>query len=146
MQSSTNSGATPSESQLTNDFLKVAKSGSALGFGFMGASIQALGYQGNGFVFHFSFWTAVAFFAGVAISLLFWRMVQQKTQVKKASILLSAVGLFAFFYPAKFIPAQNRYETIFGLLLALAVLSVLGFVFWKLKCWLDRDFDSANRS
>ena len=135
----------PADSKITNEFIQVAKFGSAVGFGFMAASIQALNRKSGNFTFEISFWTLLAFVAGVALALVFWRLALSSVSprnFRRGVWLMAIFGLGAFLYPLRFIARENMREHLLGLLLAAGVLSAVGFVFLKIKGYLDKDYDS----
>ena len=55
------------------------------------------------------------------------------------SIGLAVVGVVSFLYPLKFVPAEKRRDVAVGLSLAIACITGVGCVMFKVKRFLDAD-------
>src|SRR5229473_155349 len=93
------------EAKNEGDILKVISYGTAIGFGFMLASLEALRRGSTGFTFQVSFWTLLAFALGPVIVLPFWKIIFNRSGGPRqrflrgwAEMMLSLLGVGAFLY------------------------------------------------
>lgn len=122
--------------------------GSALAFGFLGAVLQALRPRPAGFTFQVSVMTFVAFAMGVAIGVVFWRIIlnrvggaRQKSVRFLVELLVFLLGTAAFLYPLRFVPADKLPEMFTGLITAACALGLLA----GLLILVGRFFESDDR-
>jgi hypothetical protein len=126
-------------------FFGIVSNSSALAFGAVFASLQALGKSAYGFTFHVSIWTAVAGFVGAALGLGYWKIVSLDTTAKShwllriASIIMALAGVAAFLYPLRFVATDALLEIARGLATAVVALSAVGIMLLRIKTFLDRD-------
>lgn len=120
----------------------------ALAFGCMLATLEALRPDAAGFSFDVSYKTILAFIAGAAIVFPIWRVVLNGSRFGKRNIrfvigseiaLLALVGVGAFLYPLRFVPREKWPEIRVGLLTAVVALSCVGGLLIGVKRLLDSD-------
>ena len=70
---------------------------------------------------------------------------QRRKKFIAFSIGLVLVGIISFLYPLKFIAAEKRKDVFIGLALAMAVLSGVGFVMWKVRGFLEADLKRTEQ-
>src|ERR1700733_13166834 len=102
---------------MNRDILRIITFGSALTWGGIMASLQALTPAPAGFSFHVSWLTVAAFIGGTAAVYFFWRLI--------AEALLILSGVAAFLYPLRFVPKSKLPEISIGLAFAVAALSIV---------------------
>ena len=148
----------PHQPKELRDFLRWAMFGSSVLFGCMTATLSALKSTGSGLGFEWSWRIIPAFFAGIVIAWLYWRLTRRlilnaeksgatndpherlaSREFKVFSWLLGLGAVAAFLYPLRFVPRDKLGEIVQGLLLAFAVLGLVGAVIWRIKKFLDRD-------
>ena len=71
---------------------------------------------------------------------------QRKKRFILFSIGLILVGIVSFLYPLKFVPAEKRKDVFAGLGLAVAVLSGVGLVMWKVRNFLEADLKKTEEN
>lgn len=126
-------------------FFGIVSYSSALAFGAVFASLEALGNSAFGFTFHVSIWTAVAGFIGTALALGYWKIVSLDTAaeshglLRTASIIMVIMGVGAFLYPLRFIATDALLEIARGLAAAVVALSAVGIMLLRIKKFLDQD-------
>jgi FtsH-binding integral membrane protein len=134
-----------SESRSSRDFYRIASLGTALGFGTAAASTASLCSSSVGFSFQLSVATFVAFVVGAAVGLIYWRLVASNSKAaRRASFLIALAGVGLFLYPLRFVPAGNLHDLIIGLILAACALSIVGFLLWRVKRFLDKDSQQSG--
>ncbi|MDB6121875.1 MAG: hypothetical protein JWQ71_868 [Pedosphaera sp.] len=120
----------------------------ALAFGCMIASLEALRPSGTGFSFEVTFRTLIAFMLGGTIAFPFWRLIlngsnwsQRKLTIVGVSLvlLLLLLGVGAFLYPLRFVPKDKLPEIRTGLITAVFALSGVGLLLWGVKRFIDSD-------
>jgi hypothetical protein len=126
--------------------LRVIIWGTALAGGAMVASLQALQAGPNGFYFEISWATALAFAAGAAAVLAGWRILLQDAPTPRGRLLRAGVkwvlllsAAAAFLYPLRFVPRAKLPEIATGLGLAALVLSIVGWLLWTIRRFLEKD-------
>ena len=135
----------PARSKNERDLLRIASISTALAFGTVLGSMASLQQDGSGFLFHFSGGTVIAFMVGAAVALLYWKLVSlseargasRLLRISSSLLLLGAVGVFL--YPLRFLASEKLAEVRQGLVAAALALSLLGFILWQIKRFLDRD-------
>jgi hypothetical protein len=134
-----------SESKSSRVFFKIASLATALGFGGAAASTASLRSSPVGFSFQLSAATFVAFAVGAAIALIYWKLVASNSKAaRRASLLIALAGVGLFLYPLRFVPAGNLHDLAVGLILATCALSIVGFLLWRVKRFLDTDSQQAD--
>ena len=134
-----------SESRSSRDFYRIASLGTALGFGAAAASTASLRSSPVGFSFQLSPATFIAFAVGAAVGLIYWKLVASNSKAaRRASFLIALAGVGLFLYPLRFVPAGNLHDLIIGLILAACALSIVGFLLWRVKRFLDTDSQQSG--
>jgi hypothetical protein len=127
---------------------RVVTGSTALGFGCMFASLEALRPSPTGFSFEFSLRTVIAFVCGGAWVFPFWRFLFKNSQVsgRKLTIIwvgglvaLAVLGIGAFLYPLRFVPKERLPEIRTGLITAFFALSGVVGLLWGAKRFMDSD-------
>jgi hypothetical protein len=143
-------GKSDSEAHSSRVFFKIAALSTALGFGAAAASTASLRSSPVGFSFQLSAGTFIAFAVGAAIALVYWKLVASNSKAaRRASLLIALAGVGLFLYPLRFVPAGNMHDLAVGLILAAGVLSLVGFLIWRITRLLDaetRQADAAEQS
>src|SRR5580692_9546158 len=101
------------ETALSRGFLKIVLGSTALALGCMAAAIESLRRDADGFTFQLSAGTLVAFVAGLAAGLYYWKLAAKghwAARVGTALLVLAGVG--GFLYPLRFVPADKMGEII----------------------------------
>jgi hypothetical protein len=130
-------------------FFGIVSYSTALAFGGMLASLEALYNDTSGFSFHFSVGTLAAFAIGFAVGLIYWRIVSLDAAggasllLRASSFLLLLGGVAAFLYPLRFLPAEKLHEVLQGLTAAVVALSLIALMLWRLKIFFDQDAAKA---
>lgn len=139
------------ETKNERDVLRIIIWGTAVAFGFLAASLQALRSNPAGFTFQVSVLTFFAFAVGVGIVLGFWKIIlnrsggaRQKSRRFWAELLLLLFGMAAFLYPLRFVPADKLPEMITGLIIAVFALSLVGCLLVMVGRFLESD-DRENQ-
>jgi hypothetical protein len=121
-------------------FFRFASISTAIGFGCAAASTESLRSNPAGFSFQITVGSFVAFAIGAAIAIFYWRLVAHNSPaVRRFSFLVALCGVGLFLYPLRFMPSRNLPELAIGLVSATLALSLVAFLLWKVKCYLDRD-------
>jgi peptidoglycan/LPS O-acetylase OafA/YrhL len=127
-------------SDSSRTFFRIASLGTAIGFGCAAASTESLRSSPAGFSFQITAGTFVAFAIGAAIAIFYWRLVVHNSPaVRRSSVLLALGGVGLFLYPLRFMPSRNLPELAIGLVSATLALSLVAFLLWKVKRFLDSD-------
>jgi len=135
------------------DFIKIAAGSTGLGLGIMLASLAALDRDKSGYSFHLlSPWVAAAFAVGAALGYFYWILLGRSETLRNgprllrgASAFLLIVGFGGFLYPLRFVPREKLPEILEGLAGAVFVLSLLGFMIWRIARFLERDAERGNK-
>lgn len=140
-------------------FRKVIEFGSATCIGVMAAFLEALKQVNPEILIVFGWTTALAFAAGAGITVAAWRWgiaskmgagadERKGSSIKTRIVLVATVLglLFVFANPLKTLSSEKRKDMIIGTSLALAVLSVVGVMFYKVVRFLDDDSDQTEAS
>ena len=141
-------------SQPDRGLILVVQASSALSLATLAALLCSVRSVSPSIQFRFSPLTVVAFVLAGALSIGFWRLVfrlsagqgQNEAQDRSGKAWLAALGsvlavglLVAFLYPLKDFSREKQLEFTIGGASALFFLSVLGFIFWKLIQFLEKD-------
>jgi hypothetical protein len=147
---STNRETSQNESAL----FRIAGLGRSVAFGVMVASLFALRSVPNGFTFELNAAAVISFIAAAVPAWFYWRLVarmavdkapqQRKKKFIVFSVGLMLVGIVSFLYPLKFIPEEKRKDVFVGLTLAVACVTGVGVVMWKVKRFLDADLKRSE--
>ncbi len=136
---------TEAEIKNTEQVLRIATVSTALAFGALAASTEALRSNAAGFCFQASFRTAVAAVIGGAGAVLYWKLAGRGlADARKGAWLLVLAGLGFFLYPLRFVSPEKLAETLQGLAFAVVALSTVGFMLWRVKRFLDEDTEHAK--
>ena len=120
----------------------------ALAFGCMLATLEALRPAPAGFSFELSYKTLIAFLAGGAIAFPLWHLILNGTHLGKRNltlvtggmvVLLLVLGVGAFLYPLRFVPRDKWPEIRTGLVTAVCALSGVACLLWGVKRFVDSD-------
>jgi len=126
-------------------FLRIASLSTALAFGVVLGSVEALRRDASGFAFQISAGTLVAFTIGLAIGLAYWKIVvfhatgNAALLRRAASFLLLLGGTGTFLYPLRFLPGEKLPEVFEGLATAAIALSLIGFMLRTLQQFFNQD-------
>jgi hypothetical protein len=114
------------ETKNERDIRRIMVAGTAIGFGFMAASLEALH---SGFTFQITWRTFAAFILGTAVVVPFWKVVfglvtgnRARSRHVWTALLFLLIGIGAFLYPSRFVPAEKRPELYTGLVIAACAL------------------------
>ena len=142
----------------TRTLFRIVGLATGLAFGTMVGSLFAVRNSPGGLVFELNAASVIAFLAAGVLAWFYWRMVAKLAtgavpgmkpkfppRFAAFSAALALIGLAAFLYPLRFIPAEKRADIFIGLLLAVAVLSGVGFVMWKVRNFLEADAERTER-
>jgi hypothetical protein len=136
---------------MNRDLLRIVTFGSALTWGGIMASLQALTPAGAGFSFHVTWLTFAAFIAGTAAVYFFWQIVLRKTADTHqklwrfiAELLLILSGMAAFLYPLRFVPRSKLPEISIGLAFAIVALSIVALLLLGIRRFLNADARSDD--
>jgi hypothetical protein len=120
------------ENKNERDIRWIMIAGTAIAFGFMAASLEALRSSPSGFSFQISARTFFAFVLGAAAVFPFWKIVfnlvsgnRQRKRHICAALLLLLIGVAAFLYPTRFVPKEKLKDLYTGLAFAVCALSML---------------------
>ena len=132
----------------------IAGFGSSLAFGAMIGSLFAVHSGPSGLAFEVNASAAIAFVVAAPLAWFYWRLVARMAsenapeQRRKKFLIFSAglllVGVLAFLYPLKFIPAEKRKDVFIGLALAVGCLSGVGLVMLKVRKFLEADLKESE--
>jgi ABC-type dipeptide/oligopeptide/nickel transport system permease component len=132
------------------DIFWIASTATALALGTVFASNQAVSRDANGFVFHVSAFTFLAFAIGAAIGFAYWKIVAMnrggKTSplLRVASFVLLLIGIGAFLSPLRFLPTDQFPDVAKGLGMDVVVLSLLGLLMWRVFTYFNNDEGQAD--
>jgi hypothetical protein len=133
------------DSNSDRDLLRIASVSTALAFGAVLASLEALYRNTSGFAFHISLRTLAAFVIGGAVGLVYWKIVtlgatgRASKLLRPASFLLLLAGVGAFLYPLRFLSKERLIEVFQGLATVAVALSLVGYILWRIKGFLEQD-------
>jgi hypothetical protein len=116
--------------------------GFSAAFGLVVASLQALRPTPTGFAIEFSWWTLVAFLAGTVLMLPCFSIIvysERKGLRRGALVVVTLVGLGAFFYPTRVVPHEKMRAIFTGLAVAVIALTVMGSLLLLLHRFFERE-------
>jgi hypothetical protein len=120
----------------------------AVAFGCMLATLEALRPDADGFSFEVTYKTLIAFVAGGVIAFPLWRLILNGTKLGQRNlnlatggmvVLLLVLGVGAFLYPLRFVPREKWPDIRAGLLTAVCALSGVACLLWGVKRFVDAD-------
>ena len=133
------------EAALSRGFYRIMLGSTAAALGGLAAAMQALRRSPAGFAFHFSVWTVVAFAAGLAVGLLYWKLAAKSLlAVRVGTTFLVLAGVGGFLYPLRFVPSDKMAEIGIGLGLAVCAIGTVAFMLWRMKRFFDADHASVE--
>jgi hypothetical protein len=128
------------------DIQRIIKLGTAIGFGCMVASLEALRSNPGGISFQITWRTFAVFALGAAAMFPFWRVVfnlvsgnRQRSRHVWAALLVLLIGIGAFLYPSRFVPAEKLRDMYIGLAIAVCALSIVAYLLITIGKFLERD-------
>jgi len=120
--------------------------GTAIAFGCLVASLEALRSSPSGMSFQISLRTLLAFALGAAAVFPFWKIVfnlvsrnRQRSRHVWAALLLLLIGVAAFLYPSRFVPSEKLHDMYIGLIFAVCALSLLAGLLVMIGRFLESD-------
>ena len=145
---------TNAEKSSSSALFYLAGAASALAFGVMIATLFAVERSTSGLVFRLNVLAVISFLVAAPVAWFYWRLIARMAaerapeQQRKKFVTFSAgllfVGLLAFLYPLKFVPAEKRMDVFIGLALAFMCIGGVGFVMLKVRKFLEADLKSAE--
>jgi len=133
---------------------RIAGAGASLAFGAMVGTLFALEPTPAGLLFVLNTSAVVAFIIAALFAWMYWRMVERMALEKAPalrkkkfivfSLGLVLVGIVSFLYPMKFIAPEKRHDVFIGLALAVAVLTGVGVVMWRVRNFLEADLKRSE--
>jgi hypothetical protein len=141
------SGQMPSQAEARNerDLLRIAAYSTALAFGAMFGTIQSYHRDASGFSFQISCWTLAAALIGAVVGFFYWKLVAFSARrdasllFRGASFLLLLAVVGALLSPLRFLSAETLNDVTQGLVVGVVALSLLGFILWRIRGFLNRD-------
>lgn len=127
-------------------FRRLLTASTAMAFGGMLGSLGVVGRNKDGLQFQFHWSAPVLFVFGATLAVVFWRLIfrfdqggssnlSRRLWVVGAALLTIAFG--SFLYPLRLVSPDKRLEVIFGISLALVVLSGFGWLIFKTIRWVE---------
>jgi len=134
------------------DIQRIIKVGTAIGFGCMIASLEALRSSSSGFSFQITARTFVVFLLGAAAMFPFWKIVfglvsgnRQRSRHVWGALLLLLVGIGAFLYPSRFVPTEKLRDMYIGLGLAVCALSLVAWLIITTGRFLEHQGEDSDK-
>src|SRR6185503_7126340 len=128
-------------------FEKLVMWASSFSIGLLAAFLASLKQVNPTIVFKFTFETVAAFAVGAVLTAVFLRVVLHGSKKRRAALVIAAAAVSVVLYFAFGIENSaraNRSDVLVGTIIAVAVLSFLGFVIWRLGKYFESD-DQRNR-
>lgn len=145
---STSNISTPiKESKDERAFERLVMWTSSFSIGVLAAFLASLKQVNPTIVFKFTFLTVAAFVGGAALTPLFLRLVLHGSKKRRALLVFAAAIASVVIYFAFGIEntaRANRYDVMVGTVIAVAVLSFLAWVIWRLGRYLESS-DAPNQ-
>ena len=142
-----NEPSIPEKSERTFD--NIVAGSTAISFGLVFCSLACVASDANGVLTFQWRWTALIWLAvGLCGGWFFWRLAwraegaatrQAKTRFIAYCVLLCLLTLYLFVRPLKFVAKENVRDVLVGLGLAIAVLTLFGWMIHTLVQWLSRE-------
>jgi hypothetical protein len=114
----------------------------SLAFTVLIGTMEALRVTDNGFIFAFTWRTALALVLGAAVVIpCFYTLVYSGTKTTRtiAKTIIVAIGVCGFFYPLRFVPHQQMRAIFAGLALAICALSLVAIFLYLLHRFLSTE-------
>ncbi|HTI68950.1 MAG TPA: hypothetical protein VMF06_03230 [Candidatus Limnocylindria bacterium] len=114
----------------------------ALGFAVLLASMETVHSNGTGFGFEIGWRTVALFLAGlVGMTVCFKTLFQSPHPLRRgiAMGIAAVIGVGAFLYPLRFVPAEKLGEIFTGLAIAVGALSTLASVLYAISRFMKAD-------
>lgn len=137
------------DSKLSHDFERLITWASALSVAVIAALLASLKQVNPSVQFRFSVSTVVAFFGAGALTVIFFRLILHRISSRRSrQLLFTAAGIAMvlgyFLFGLKEVSPEKRMDVTIGAAVAIAVLSFLGWVWWRVVQFLEAD-DKRNR-
>lgn len=132
----------PDETKDARDFEKLVIWISTLSVALMAGLLASVKQVNPAVHFKFSLFTVIAFFAGGALTALFLRFVLAGNKRRRGLLVVVvaiACVLGYFLFGIKKVSAENRKDVTIGTAVALAVLSIVGWLLWRVGRYFERD-------
>lgn len=132
----------PAETKDERDFEKLVVWVSTLSIAATAGFLASIKQVNPAVQFRFSIFSVVAFIAGGALTALFLRFILKGKKSKRGLLVVGvaiACVLGYFLIGIKDVSSENRRDVIIGTALAVAVLSFLGYVLWRISRFLESD-------
>ncbi|MSU34629.1 MAG: hypothetical protein EXS36_05880 [Pedosphaera sp.] len=135
----------------TNDrfFQQLVAMATGLAFAGMLASLAAVEVGAGGkLVLRWHWAIAPLVILGLVIGVGFWRLVFRSAahetnlshrRLRQAAAGLAGMAITSFLYPLRFVQPDRRNEVLIGLVLAIVVLSFVGWLVWKTISWVTEN-------
>lgn len=131
-----------SETKDARDFEKLVIRVSTFSIAVMAGFLASIKQVNPALQFRFSVFSVIAFIAGGALTALFLRFILKGNKGRKGLLVVGvaiACVLGYFLIAIKHVPADNRRDVTIGSAIAIAVLSFLGLVLWRVIRFLESD-------
>ena len=142
------------EKSNTSALFNLASYGAAVAFGVMVATLFALERTPHGLSFKLNAGAVISFLVAAPVAFFYWRLIarmaterapeQRRKKFIVFSIGLLLIGVMAFLYPLKFVPAEKRKDVFIGLALAFGCIGGVGVVMLKVRKFLEADLKSSE--
>jgi peptidoglycan/LPS O-acetylase OafA/YrhL len=135
------------ESRDERAFEKLMMWVSSFSIGLLAAFLASLKQVNPTIVFKFTFGTVAAFVAGGVLTAIFLRLVLHGSKKRRAPLVFVAAivsVVLYFFFGIKDTSRANRSDVMIGTAFAVAVLSFVAWVIWRLGKYFESD-DQRNR-
>ncbi|HEX3988321.1 MAG TPA: hypothetical protein VHZ30_02745 [Verrucomicrobiae bacterium] len=126
--------------------LRVMVLGTTSACAVMAGTLEALRAREDGFYFDISWRTGVVVICSAAMVMWAWRIVLDETETPRHRLarrvvkgILLAVAAAAFLYPLRFVPKSKLPEIAIGLGMATCALSIVGFLLFRARRFLEED-------
>lgn len=119
----------------------------SLAFAVLVASLETVRSTQTGFFFEVSWRTVLIFvLAGVILVPCFKTIFQSRQKHRRSALLIfvCAIGLGAFAYPLRFVPAEKYGDILLGLTVAACALSIIGTILFLINRFLNADARSVE--
>lgn len=137
------------ESKTARDFEKLVTWSAALSIAITAALLASLKQVNPAVRFEFSALTVIVFFGSGLLTVLFFRLVLHRINSRRGrTLLLFGAGVAAvlgyFFFGLREVSPEKRRDVTIGAAIAIAVLSFVGWIWWRVVRFLEAD-DRRNR-
>ena len=132
----------PAETKDERDFEKLVIWVSTFSIAVMAGFLASIKQVNPAVEFRFSVFSVIAFIAGGALTALFLRFVLKGKKSKRGLLVVGvaiACVLGYFFIGIKHVSGDNRRDVTIGTAIAVAVLSFLGWVLWRISRFLESE-------